>query len=289
MTRSTSRSWHVPGHLSKWLAVLAGTAAAAALAATTQTAKVPSPHHPGSPVRGSSPSRNQHPAKKTSTNGLPATGPNTTSPPPALVQVTTTRPEMAFTFDDGPLPGSTPAVLRQLTAHHAHATFFLIGEEASRYPDLVRAEVAQGEDVENHGERHLNMAQMSEAGLFKVIGNGAKTIERLTGQRPVLLRPPFGSYTLMTRKVAQALGERVVLWSVDTRDWTNPGADLIFRSVERRIGPGEIVLFHDGGADRSQTVAALRRLWPILTARGLKVVTVPKLLRDAASADRGRA
>jgi peptidoglycan/xylan/chitin deacetylase (PgdA/CDA1 family) len=196
------------------------------------------------------------------------------------------RPEVALTFDDGPLPGSTDPILRQLAAHHAHATFFVIGTEAERHPDLVRREARQGEDIENHGLTHVDMNGLGPAGLARMIGGGADTIERLTGRRPTLMRPPFGNYSPAARRVAADLGQRLVLWSIDTRDWSNPGVGFILGRVAAHLGPGDIVLMHDGGSPRRQTVEALSGMWRILDERHLRAVTVPKLLADAAAARR---
>lgn len=211
--------------------------------------------------------------------GLPAKGAATA--PSALFDVPTSEKAVALTYDDGPAPGTvgTAGILALLEAQHAKATFFVIGEEVHRRPAILAAAAKAGMEIENHGERHANMAHLGEGPLRRVIAQGARTIAAVTKRRPIFLRPPFGSQSARVRRVAHALGERVVIWSVDTRDWTNPGSATIVARVLRQVRPGAIVLMHDGGANRSQTVTATRELLVSLKARGYRMVTLEDLLR----------
>jgi peptidoglycan/xylan/chitin deacetylase (PgdA/CDA1 family) len=213
-----------------------------------------------------------------------ASGDGATAVPASLFAVPTSAKVVALTYDDGPGAGTqgTPAILALLAEHGARATFFVLGEEVRKRPEVLRSAARAGMEIENHGDRHVNMATLGPGALRRVIAAGATAIERETGKRPHFLRPPFGAQDARVRAVAHAQGERVVIWSVDTRDWTNPGSGLIVQRVLGQLRPGAIVLLHDGGADRSQTVEATRQLLPALQARGYRVVTLDRLLQIAA-------
>jgi peptidoglycan/xylan/chitin deacetylase (PgdA/CDA1 family) len=204
--------------------------------------------------------------------------------PRALYAVPTSEKVVALTYDDGPGGGDagTPAIVALLTEHKARATFFVLGEEVHQHPEVLRAAARAGMEIENHGERHVHLPSLGHAALYSVIAHGARTIERATGRRPHFLRPPFGAQSAQVRAAAHAVGERVVIWSIDTRDWTNPGSGVIVRRVLHQVTPGAIVLMHDGGSDRSQTVEATRQLLPALQARGYRLVTLDQLIRVAA-------
>lgn len=199
--------------------------------------------------------------------------------PKALYRVETGEKAVALTYDDGPLPGpnATEGVLRALVQHHAYATFFVIGEEAERYPALLREAQAKGMEVENHGYRHVNLAALDKAGQVRQIERGAAAIQRAGVLAPAFLRPPFGAQNARLRRVAAHLGERVVIWTVDPRDWTNPGTDAIVSFVLAHVEPGAIVLLHDGGGNRRETVAATRALVPALQKAGYRLVTLKAL------------
>jgi peptidoglycan-N-acetylglucosamine deacetylase len=224
-----------------------------------------------------------------SPTGRPATGAPKAAPGAqvqrALFSAPTSEKIVALTYDDGPGVGDTgtPAILALLEEHHARATFFVLGEEVHDRPEVLKAAAKAGMEIENHGERHVHMASLAESALTAVIAQGAQTIQKETGRRPHFLRPPFGAQNARVRAAAHALGERVVIWSVDTRDWTNPGSDVVVQRVLDQLKPGAIVLMHDGGSDRTQTVDATRDLLPALAARGYRMVTLDELLKVAAA------
>jgi len=206
--------------------------------------------------------------------------------PRAIYSVVTDKRELALTYDDGPGAGETgtPAILAILRAHGARATFFALGEEVVQRPQVVHDLAAAGMEVENHGQRHANMAQLGPQALQRVIADGASTIAKETHAQPLYLRPPFGSQSARVRSTAQAAGERVVIWSVDTRDWANPGVATIVQRVLQGAAPGAVILLHDGGADRSQTVAATRQIVPSLQGEGYRLVTLRQLIADGTPA-----
>ncbi|WP_432994105.1 bifunctional polysaccharide deacetylase/glycosyltransferase family 2 protein [Dactylosporangium sp. CA-233914] len=173
---------------------------------------------------------------------------------------------LALTFDDGPDPRWTPQLLDVLRQYHAHATFFVIGSQVNRYPDLVRRMVDEGHEVGVHTFTHPDLAALPAWRQQLELGLTANAIAAATGRRPVLMRPPYLS---MPDRVD---GYLAVLADRDTRDWERPGADTIVRTaLDGQAGAGAVVMLHDGGGDRSQTVEATRR---ILATKGSRFVTV---------------
>jgi peptidoglycan/xylan/chitin deacetylase (PgdA/CDA1 family) len=186
---------------------------------------------------------------------------------------------VALTFDDGPWPGSTRAILRILERKHVPATFFVIGDQANRDQNLVRAELRAGMRVENHSWDHPLVPPLAEQPAVKIhdeIVFAANVLRRL-GDPPTLFRPPGGSWSDQMVAMADRMGMRVVLWSVDPRDWA-PGATprSIAHNVLSNARPGSIVDMHDGGGDRTATVKALPRIIDGLRRRGFKLVPVER-------------
>ena len=185
---------------------------------------------------------------------------------------------VALCFDDGPNPEFTPRVLRVLGRLHVHATFFLVGYEVDEYPDIVRAELRAGMTIGNHTYNHPEVPpfdQLPGRLVVDEIDLGAQRLERL-GVEPLLFRPPGGGFSTSVVAAAAADGERVVLWSVDPRDW-EPGvlSKQIVQRVLSAVRPGSIVILHDGGGDRSATVKALPAIVNGIRKLGLRLVTVP--------------
>ncbi len=175
---------------------------------------------------------------------------------------------VALTFDDGPSP-YTPQVLSILKKHHVKGTFFEIGEQVSSASSAV---VKAGEEIADHSYRHETDPSRSSMAATN------NAIRRATGFEPCLFRPPGGAYNSHVVGDARALGMTTVIWNVDPRDWSRPGTDAIYSRVVSATHPGSIVLMHDGGGDRSETVAALPRIIKTLRGRGYHFVTVSKLL-----------
>ena len=180
------------------------------------------------------------------------------------------RKDVALTFDDGPSP-YTPEVLGVLAAHHVHATFFEIGEQVPAYPSMVRRIVQQGNDVADHSLHH------EDGPGEESIRQTRDLIESASGFRPCMFRPPGGYEPASTLAAAEALKMVSVIWDVDTRDWTRPGSGSIYATATS-VQPGSIVLMHDGGGDRSETVAALPGIIKNLKSRGYHLVTMTHLL-----------
>jgi peptidoglycan/xylan/chitin deacetylase (PgdA/CDA1 family) len=172
-------------------------------------------------------------------------------------------------------------VLALLRRYHAHATFFVIGRVAQANPHWTAAIVGDGQELGNHTWSHAPLPQLTDAVLHAELVGTSNAIAEITGARPALLRPPYGSLDAATDRAARALGLLSVTWSVDPQDYRARSARAIARSVLHAIRPGAIVLLHDGGGDRARTVAALRLILPALERRGYRLVTVTQLLNDS--------
>jgi len=197
--------------------------------------------------------------------------------------VKTHQKVVALTFDDGPSEAFTPKILSILNQAHAKATFFMLGQAATAHPALVREVSRMGMEIGNHTYAHINLKVHSPAQDRLDLIRSQDAIQAITGKLPTLMRPPYGAYNAALIKVARSLNLRVILWSwtEDPRDWANPGVAAIVSRVVNHIQPGDIVLFHDGGGDRSQTVEALSLIVKDLSAQGYRMVTVSHLLNDA--------
>ncbi len=187
--------------------------------------------------------------------------------------------DIALTFDDGPGP-YTPGVLSVLERYHVHATFFEIGEMLRYFSASTVREIKDGDVIGDHTETHPEMALLSAHEQHEQLLEQIARIELAGGPRPVLFRPPYGSYDATTMRELHKLHLLMVLWSVDTADYTLPGASVIVQRALAGARPGAIILMHDAGGTRTQTIQALPRIIRDLRARGYRLVTVPQLLHD---------
>src|SRR5436190_11154671 len=172
--------------------------------------------------------------------------------------------QVAITFDDGPDPRWTPKILDILKAANVTATFFLVGVNAERYPGLVRRIVNEGHEIGNHTYYHPNLALCWPEHIRLELNATQLLLETITGRATTLFRPPYAADTspaqlseLTPLQIAEDLNYLVVLESIDPQDWAKPGADIILRRVKQQRRDGSIILLHDAGGDRSQTVEAL--------------------------------
>lgn len=181
---------------------------------------------------------------------------------------------VALTFDDGPDPRWTPQILDVLDAHHMHATLFVVGRSAARYPELIRAIIAHGDAVALHTWNHRRLTTVSAAGFGLEVDPEIALVSDLTGSRPTCLRPPFGSATGATVALAAARDLQLVQWSIDPRDWARPGVAAIEAVADNELAAGKVLLLHDGGGDRSETVNALGPILDHIDQLGLKTTTI---------------
>lgn len=187
---------------------------------------------------------------------------------------TATRPQrpakvVYLTFDDGP-SRYTPQVLRVLSKHRARATFFMIGTQAAADPAMVRRVRAHGHTLGNHTYSHPWLTRISSAAVASQLRRTDAVLGHTT-----CLRPPGGFVNASVRRVARAQGKATVLWDVDPQDWRRPGVAAITRTITRQARPGAVILLHDGGGERSQSVAALDRALTTLRARGYRFAPLP--------------
>src|SRR5216110_1182801 len=199
--------------------------------------------------------------------------------------------QVAITFDDGPDPRWTPKILDILKAANVKAAFFLVGVNAERYPNLVRRIVNEGHEIGNHTYYHPNLALCWPEHIRVELNATQLLLETITGRATTLFRPPYAADSSPTKiseltplLIAQDLGYLVVLENIDPQDWAQPGADIILQRIKQQRRDGSIILLHDAGGDRRQTVEALPRILDWLHTRGDSIVPLSTLLgttRDA--------
>jgi peptidoglycan/xylan/chitin deacetylase (PgdA/CDA1 family) len=182
---------------------------------------------------------------------------------------------VALTFDDGPGP-DTADVLAELQREHAHATFFVIGNEAQKDPAMVKELYAAGMQIGNHTWTHPQLARLTAKEQRTQLEDTQDEIARIIGVRPRFYRPPYWSWNMATAQQGAALGMIGVLFSVDTQDWERPGASKIIQNA-LKAQAGDVIAFHDAGGDRSQTVQAIAPIIVGLRARHLEPVTLDEL------------
>lgn len=180
---------------------------------------------------------------------------------------------VALTIDDGPHPEWTPRMLEMLDRHGVRATFFLIGDRVRERPDLARQVAEAGHVIGNHSMSHPQpFAALPWRRIRAEITRTQREIEDAVGVTPQMFRAPGGNWSPGVLRASAELGLTPVDWTVNTSDWRSPGVPRITRALSRSR-PGHVLLCHDGGGDRSQTVEALDGVLPRLRDRGLRFVT----------------
>jgi peptidoglycan/xylan/chitin deacetylase (PgdA/CDA1 family)/GT2 family glycosyltransferase len=195
---------------------------------------------------------------------------------------------IALTFDDGPDPTYTPQILAILERYHAHATFFEIGSRVDAYPDIARAVIADGDEIGSHTFTHVDLSTTPAWQRTLELTWTANAIAGATGRTPVLFRPPYSSTPaavtaadLSVMRQAAAEGYLIVVADHDTDDWRRPGVAAIVSAATPAGDAGAVVMMHDSGGDRAQTVSALAEYIPRMQARGYRFVTVSEGMRLA--------
>jgi peptidoglycan/xylan/chitin deacetylase (PgdA/CDA1 family) len=186
------------------------------------------------------------------------------------------RYEVAIGFDDGPYP-DTPAFVRMLAANRARATFFMIGRQVtSEYRATMLAELREGDVLGDHTFTHPDLTQSRE--VRSQLQRTISVIRAQTGYTPCVFRPPYGDVDASVAQTARSLGLATVTWDVDPSDYTQPGVGAIEQRVLAEVQPGSIIISHDGGGPRGQTLAAYPKIIAALRRRGYGIVTIPQLL-----------
>jgi peptidoglycan-N-acetylglucosamine deacetylase len=189
---------------------------------------------------------------------------------------------IAFTFDDGPDAYNTQALLEILRKEKVKTTFFILGKKAKQYPSMMKRIAKEGHELGNHGYSHSQFRKLTTKQVFWEITTTEQMIVKATGHKPRCFRSPYGQITPIIQQQAYRMGYRFIEWSIDTRDWVHgKNAKMIQDSVEPYIHAGDIVLFHDGGGNRSETIKAVRKLIRNLKSRGYKFVTVSELTKGS--------
>ena len=183
---------------------------------------------------------------------------------------------VALSFDDGPGP-DTPAFVRMLEAQRATATFFMIGDQVTaQYRSPLRRELRDGDALGDHTYTHPDLVASGE--VHGQLHQTLLAIRRLTGYTPCVFRPPYGDYDRPIINTAESLGLATISWNVDPSDWALPGVGAIEQRVLAQVQPGSIILSHDGGGPRGETLAAYPDIIRSLRERGYGFETVPQLL-----------
>lgn len=180
-------------------------------------------------------------------------------------------PCVALTFDDGPFDQTTPTLLADLAEHNASATFFVLGQNAEIFPDLVKQEADAGHEVGSHSYDHPDLNTMSEEGIHDQLDRTASIIESIIGHKPTTFRPPYGNWTDQVLEIA---GTPAILWSIDTNDWQKPDPGQMVAETVNSAVPGDIILMHD---IHDTSVAAVPALLDGLSQRGFDFATISQL------------
>ena len=234
---------------------------------------------PGEARGAASPPARQHsaPARQHPVSVRPATRPPRPQPRLPYGEPMSTVEDgprvVALTIDDGPSPVYTPQILRILHRYGVTASFSMIGRNAAVYPGVAREVAAAGHMIVNHTWNHYNLGYMSAAGVWDEIAQATDAIHAATGERPGMFRAPYGVWPPAVFSYCAQAGLTPLAWSVDPRDWSRPGVRAIIRTIVSDTRTGSVILEHDGGGNRSQTVAALRIWLPRLLDAGYQFTT----------------
>jgi peptidoglycan-N-acetylglucosamine deacetylase len=180
---------------------------------------------------------------------------------------------IALTIDDGPSPVYTPLILQLLQQYQITASFSMIGRNAAAYPGVAREVAAAGHMIVNHTWNHADMAKMTKAAVRDEITRATDAIHAATGTLPSMFRAPYGAWSPVVLRYCAAQGMTPLDWSVDPRDWARPGVKAIVTDIMQDTHTGSIILEHDGGGNRSETVAALKIVIPRLLEAGYRFHT----------------
>lgn len=186
--------------------------------------------------------------------------------------------QIAITFDDGPHGKYTPIILDILKKYGVSATFFVVGTNADRFPEIVRREIAEGHEIGSHTYYHRHISRMNGEELRDDLEMNEQKLLELTGMRPTLFRPPEGICNDNVKKTAKEMGYSIIMWTVDTNDWQGLDAKEIVECVKKNTISGSIILFHDFVSGNSGTPEALEEIIPYLLSEGYTFVTVSQLL-----------
>ncbi|MFC4077546.1 polysaccharide deacetylase family protein [Salinithrix halophila] len=201
--------------------------------------------------------------------------------PSVFYNGSTKKKQVALTFDDGPNDHDTQQVLNLLNRENIQATFFVVGSQVRRNPELTKQVMDEGHVIASHSWSHSYLPAQSQ--IDPELDSTYRAIKKATGKEVAWFRPPYGALTGVQKKRLSQKGYWTVNWNVDTLDWkTGRTADQVVQAVKSQASPGSIILMHDGGGDRSTTVQALPQVIQYLKDQGYEFVTVDKLFNKPA-------
>jgi len=180
---------------------------------------------------------------------------------------------IALTIDDGPSAVYTPQVLRLLHKYGVTATFCMVGARVTAHPGIAREVADAGHAIVNHTWTHARLSALTPAAVQDQMSRASDAIHNVTGRRPGMFRAPYGAWSPAVLKLCEQMQLAPLDWSVDPQDWANPGVNAIVTTIMRNTRSGSIILEHDGGRNRSETVAALSIVLPRLLAAGFRFRT----------------
>ncbi len=221
------------------------------------------------------PSNSTEKADNTGTKKENPTAPSNTKQPekvtpkqPAPVK---SKPMIALTFDDGPHPQYTPQILSALKKYNGHATFFVVGNRAQKYPGVIKQISQNGNQIGNHSYSHSQLTKLSESGIKSELKKTSDILQNIIQKKPSIVRPTYGS---VNNRVKSASGSPLILWSIDTLDWKTKSKTKTVNKVVGKVKDGDIVLMHDLYKPTAQATEAIIQN---LTAKGYKLVTIDEL------------
>jgi peptidoglycan/xylan/chitin deacetylase (PgdA/CDA1 family) len=195
------------------------------------------------------------------------------APPEPVYYVDGGAKAIALTIDDGPSPIYTPQVLRILEKYHVTASFSMIGENVTYYPEMAREVADAGHLIVNHTWNHADLARLSASQTRSEIASASDAIHTAVGKTPTMFRAPYGAWSRAALEYCASEKLTPLDWSVDPRDWAMPGVREIVSNIMANTRTGSIILEHDGGGNRSETVAALKIVIPRLLDEGYHFTT----------------
>lgn len=197
-----------------------------------------------------------------------------------VYRVETAKPRVALTYDDGPHPVFTGQILSVLRQHRAKATFFVLGMQAQKYPQVLSQILAAGHELGNHSHSHSRLVMRSPGFIRQEIARTDALLAKAGVKGVPLFRAPYGAKLFVLPWLLAQQRRPHILFDIIVKDYERPGAAVIASDVLSRIRPGSIVVMHDGGGERSQTVAATETILQELQRRKFRTVTVSELLRE---------
>lgn len=219
-------------------------------------------------------------ARPIQAQGLPLTfagrGPITQAEAATVTRIPSAQPLVAMTFDDGPHPSLTPQLLDMLAARGIRATFYVIGRNAERHPQILQRMVDEGHEIGNHTWSHPNLHGYSDAALLSQIDRTSRAVFDAVGRSPVTMRPPYGNlYSRQRLLLYHQRGMPTVLWSVDPLDWQRPGSGIVAQRIVGNCHSGAVILAHD---IHRATVRAMPQALDGIAGRGYRFVTMSELI-----------